>query len=197
MNVPSPSPAGFGAADAGHRVRNRGYRRPTLGLGLPATALHLPGVALRLPAMALLFLLHLGISGCEHPIGIVTPHIEAADLILRAPDGTEIARTAFNREWSLTSLTLEDDVPLVFSIVPLDFRGQEIDVTDRPDITFRMEARDPALLQWEPLGPINRILPFGAGETEVRFLIWHVSHADFVTPWIRVRVHPASSPFEP
>ena len=150
------------------------------------------GPSVGLAPVALLLTV-VAVWGCEHPIAIVSPHVEAADLILATPEGAEVARTEFNRQWSVPALELEDGVTLDLVLVALDFRGDPIDLTGRSDLSFRMEARDGTLVQWEPLSTVNRIHPFAVGETEVRFLIWHINHADFVTPWLRLRVHPPSN----
>jgi len=130
--------------------------------------------------------------GCEHPLGIVTPHIEAADLLVSDSTGALLARTEFNRSWSVDSLVLEDGNSLRLVLTPLDFRGEPIDIAERSDLSYRMEAEDGSLLQWEPQRDFAWIHPFAPGVTRVRFLIWHINHADFVTPWLRVVVRPGS-----
>lgn len=139
-----------------------------------------------------LLLLALLATACEHPLGVVTPHIEAADLLVADSAGALLARTQFNRSWSVDALTLQDGVPLRISLVPLDFRGDPISIEDRSDLSYRMEADDGALVQWEPQRGFGWIRPFGAGSTRIRFLIWHDTHADFVTPWLRVIIDPVS-----
>ena len=132
-------------------------------------------------------------AACEHPIGVVTPHVEAADLVVADSAGRVLARTELNRAWSADSLSVRDGVPLAVVLTALDFRGQPIDLAGRADLSFRMEAEDGALLQWEPRTGFGYLRPFGAGATRVRFLIWHGDHADFVTPWLRVRILPAGA----
>lgn len=138
-------------------------------------------------------LLLLALGGCEHPIAVVTPHVEAADLLVADSAGALLARTEFNRTWSVDSLVLRDGQPLRLTLTPLDFRGNPIDITGRSDLSFRVEAEDAALLQWEPQRGFGWLRPFKTGHTRVRFLVWHESHADFVTPWLRVVVHPAAA----
>jgi hypothetical protein len=135
-----------------------------------------------------LLVLIAGSMACEHPIGIVTPHIEAADLVIADSTGMTVTRTQLNRTWSVDSLVLRDGVPLRVVIAPLDFRGAPIDIRGRSDLCFRMEAEAGSMLQWEPQRDFGWIHPFATGVTRVRFLIWHTSHADFVTPWLRVIV---------
>lgn len=130
---------------------------------------------------------------CEHPIGIITPHVEAADIIVADSTGSLLARTEFNRAWLPDSLVLQEGVPLRVVITPVDFRGELIDITERRDLSFRMEAENGALLQWEPQRGFGWIRPFATGSTRMRILIWHESHADFVSPWLRVVIRPATS----
>lgn len=141
-------------------------------------------------AVALSLGLSLWLGGCEHPIPVVTPHIEAADLVVADSTGRVLARTEYNRSWSVEALILQDGRSLRIVLIPLDFRGNPIELSARSDLSFRMEAENPALLQWEPQRGFGWIHPFAVGATRVRFLIWHVDHADFVTPWLPVAVRP-------
>lgn len=131
-------------------------------------------------------------AACEHPIEIVSPHIEAADLAVLASNGTLITQTQFNRTWTVGAMQLRDGSDTDVILVPIDFRGRAIDLTERPEISFRMEAENPALVQWEPLTGHGLLRPFGTGTTRIRFLIWHRTHADFVTPWLDIEILPAS-----
>jgi hypothetical protein len=148
----------------------------------------------RLFCLAALLLAAGTTSACEHPVGILTPHIEAADLVVTDSAGAVLARTQLNRAWAPDSLVVTAGVPLRVIIVPVDFRGELINLTERRDITFRMEAENGALFQWEPQRGFGWIRPFAAGETNVRILIWHVTHADLVTPWLRLVIRPQGAP---
>jgi hypothetical protein len=128
------------------------------------------------------------LSACEHPIGVVTPHIEAADLVIADSAGAHITRTEFNRRWRVDSLVLHENTPLRITLTPVDFRGLPIDLSDRNDLSYRLEAENGALLQWEPQRGFGWLRPFAAGETRVRFLFWHDTHVDFATPWLRVLI---------
>lgn len=138
------------------------------------------------------FAVALILAACDHPLGVVTPHIEAADLLVYDGSATLLARTEFNRTWSVDGLTLSDGSPLELRLVPVDFRSNPIDVEARSDLSFRMEAEDGALVQWEPQQGFGWLRPFGTGSTRIRFLIWHGDHADFVTPWLELLIQPAS-----
>jgi hypothetical protein len=128
-------------------------------------------------------------SACEHPLAIVSAHVEAADLVVADSSGIEITRTEFNRSWRVDSLVLRDGESLAITFTPIDFRGNHLDLSDRGDVTFRVQAERAELVQWEPQRGFGWLRPFGRGETRLRFLIWHNDHADFVTPWLRVVIH--------
>lgn len=126
--------------------------------------------------------------GCEHPIAIVTPHAEAADIVLRDSTGAALGRTMDNRRWMGDTLTVTDGGARRLVVNLLDFRDAEFSIATRRDLTIRMEAEDPRFVQWEPLTGFGRLQAFQPGVTRVRFLVWHVTHADLVSPWIPVRV---------
>jgi hypothetical protein len=140
----------------------------------------------RLCALALCAMMVCGPTACDHPIGIVSAHIEAADLVVRDSAGMELTRTSFNRSWVVDSLVLRDGASLRVTITPVDFRGTELDMSERRDVSYRFDAERAELVQWEPQRGFGRLHPFGRGETRGRFLIWHGDHADFVSPWLRV-----------
>jgi len=136
------------------------------------------------------------LAACEHPIAVVSPHVEAADLIVSDLQGQPLTRTEYNRSWTTDSLVVIDGDPLVVVLTAIDFRGEVIELAGRADLSFRLEAEEGSLIQWEPLEDRGILHPFGIGETRVRFMIWHINHADFVTPWLRLVVRPPP-PVEP
>jgi hypothetical protein len=135
----------------------------------------------------------LATGACDHPIAVVTPHLEAADVVLRTPQGEEVARTLDNRSWrgSGPTLAVGDSVPLQVRF--LDFRGNEIDLTGRSDLQVRLEFDDPAAGLWEPLSDGGRLFAFAPGPQRLRVLVRHLDHVDFVTPWLAVEVAQTSS----
>lgn len=147
--------------------------------------------SIRHPAAALALLLV--VAACEPPLGVVTPHIEAADLIVQDSAGAVLTRTEVNRRWLVDSLVVRENTPLRVVLTPIDFQGAPIDLTVRSDLSYRLEAENGALMQWEPQRGYGWIRPFGAGTTRIRFLIWHDTHADFVTPWLRLIIQPAAA----
>jgi hypothetical protein len=77
--------------------------------------------ALRLAATAC------ALGACEHPIAIVTPHVEAADVVLRArgaPPDVVLARTHDNRRWSGGPLIVADRDGRELAVTLLDFEGR-------------------------------------------------------------------------
>lgn len=128
------------------------------------------------------------LAACEHPLPVVTSHIEAADLVVSDSLGQELTRTSFNRSWVVDSLLLRDGESLRITLTPLDFRGATLDLAERRDLSYRFNAEREALVQFEPQRGFGWLHPFGRGDTRVRFLIWHGDHADFVSPWLRVLI---------
>jgi hypothetical protein len=150
-----------------------------------------PGLRTVRSAAACATLAVLVLAACEHPIGIVTPHIEAADLIVFDSAGAVLARTEANRTWQPDSIVVTEGQPLRVIMTLVDFRGELIDVSERGDISFRMEAENASLFQWEPQRGYGWIRPYAPGETQARILIWHDTHPDFVTPWLRLITRPS------
>ncbi|WP_396221384.1 hypothetical protein [Gemmatimonas sp.] len=135
----------------------------------------------------------LALLACEHPIAVVTPHAEVADLVFS--DSTTravVMRTTDNQAWSGGPLQLCADE--VRTLVPqaLDFRGLSVDLVSRRDLEIRGESSGPNVI-WEPLRGRGRLIALAPGTTRVRFVVWHITHADLVSPWLDVIVHPRAS----
>lgn len=139
--------------------------------------------------LALLLSATVAVSACEHPIGVVSPHIEAAELLVRDTTGRLLASTVDNRRWSGGELGLAagDSVPLVVRL--LDFQGKEFGLDSRgPDYSVRMDVEQSSSAVWEPLLRFGWLRAFAPATTRIRFQIWHTDHADFVTPWLPLTV---------
>jgi hypothetical protein len=133
------------------------------------------------------------LTACDHPIAVVTPHAEVADLVLMDSTTRQVVvQTTDNRSWSGAPLHLCEDA--VRSLVPqaIDFRGLPVDLVSRRDLEIRGESATPQVL-WEPLRGRGRLIGLAPGSTRIRFLVWHLTHADLVTPWLDVIVHPAAT----
>ena len=157
---------------AAHGVR--GVRRPA-------------GRALRVALLAAGALA--GIAACEHPIAVVSPHVEAQDLLVRDTTGRLLLRTQDNTTWSAPTLEipLDDSLPVMVRLV--DFRGTEFDLSDRSrEYSIRVQAENAAAVQWEPRRTMGWLRGFVAGPTRVRFQVWHTDHPDFISPWLTVQV---------
>ena len=132
-------------------------------------------------------------TACEHPIAVVTPHAEVADLVFRdATTSDVVIRTTDNRAWSTPSLILCEGETRTLIPQPLDFRGVSVDIVSRRDLEIRGESIA-ANVVWEPLRGRGRLEALAPGATRIRFLVWHLTHADLVTPWLDVRVEPRAS----
>jgi hypothetical protein len=133
------------------------------------------------------------LSACEHPIAVVTPHAEVADLVFTDSTSREVVvRSTDNRTWSGAPLELCAEEVRVLVPQAIDFRGQPVDLVSRRDLEIRGESAD-ALVAWEPLRGRGRLFALAAGRTRVRFLVWHETHADLVSPWLDVVVHPKAA----
>jgi hypothetical protein len=133
------------------------------------------------------------VAACEHPIAIVTPHVEAADLLVRDSAGVLLARTHDNRRWEGGPLVARDGAPTAVHVELLDFQGRALaDAAGRADVELRLEAEDDGRVVWEPLRGRGLLHGLSVGRTRVRFLVWHETHADLVTPWLALEVRPAT-----
>jgi hypothetical protein len=141
-------------------------------------------------------LIAVGIAACEHPIAVVTPHVEVADLVIRDTAGVQLAATRDNRRWDGGPLVVPDGGTLTIVPTLLDFEGRVLDaLTTRRDLELRAEVERDGVTTWEPLRGRGRWFGLAPGRTRVRFLVWHQTHADLVTPWLPLDVR--SAPLTP
>lgn len=128
-------------------------------------------------------------GGCDNPVTVSSTHIEAMELVVRDSSRREIDRTVGNQHWqNAAGLVLTLDAPQMLRVGLLDIRGEEFTLDAYPSHTIRVEVEPANLLDWEPLGSFGRLSGLVAGRGRLRFLIWHVSHPDFITPWMTVEV---------
>jgi hypothetical protein len=129
------------------------------------------------------------LAACEHPIAVVTPHVEASELLVRDTTGQLLLQTVDNQRWSGGPLALSagDSLPLVIRMV--DFQGAEFGLESRgPEYSVRMDVEQASSAVWEPLRRWGWLRAFTPTATRIRFQIWHTDHADFVTPWLPLTV---------
>ena len=133
------------------------------------------------------------LTACEHPIAVVTPHAEVADLVFSdSASAVVFMRTTDNRAWNASPLVLYEGDTHTLVPKPLDFRGMPVDLVSRRDLEIRGESVQ-ANVAWEPLRGRGRLIALASGTTRVRFLVWHLTHADLVSPWLDVIVHPRAA----
>jgi hypothetical protein len=101
-------------------------------------------------------------------------------------------RTTDNRVWNETPLVLCEGEMRTLVPQALDFRGVPVDLVSRRDLEIRGESVEPNVV-WEPLRGRGRLIALAPGTTRVRFLVWHLTHADLVSPWLEVRVQPRAA----
>ena len=71
--------------------------------------------------------------------------------------------------------------------------GEEVPVTARAGLSLRVEWTEEGLAVHEPLGETDRLLGLRSGETALRLLVWHGTHADFISPPLPLRVGTADA----
>lgn len=129
------------------------------------------------------------VTACDHPIAVVTPHVEASELLVRDTTGQLLVRTVDNQRWSGAGMEMVagDSLPLMIRLV--DFQGAEFSLESRgPEYSVRMDIEQSASAVWEPLRRFGWLRAFAPDSTRIRFQIWHTDHADFVTPWLPLTV---------
>lgn len=144
-----------------------------------------------MPRALLTALALLSLAGCDHPIPVVSSHVEAADVLLAdRPTGTLLARTRDNRTWEGALPAVASGATLALASQFVDFRGAAIDLSGRADFRVRIETEDPRAAVFEPLVGFGRLTALQPGAARVRVVLWHVDHADFVSPWLPWSVRP-------
>lgn len=142
-----------------------------------------------LPRRALLWVaVALAVAACENPVKVSTDHVEVVDMVLHRPDGTRWMGTVDNSRWDAEEMVISAAGPQELQARFRDFRGREVSLAGRRDHVLRVEVEDARIAVHEPLNDRERLIPLAEGRTRVRFLIWHVSHPDFVSPWLPLRV---------
>jgi hypothetical protein len=134
------------------------------------------------------------LGACEHPIAVVTPHVEAADLEVRDEGGAPLARTRDNRRWEGAPLALAEGEARTLRVTALDLAGAPVPLDGRAGVEVRAEAEPAAALVWEPRRGAARLTALAPGRARLRLLVWHQTHADLVTPWLDVEVAPPPRP---
>lgn len=140
-------------------------------------------------------LLLLALAACDNPVGYQTDHLEAVEVVVLDASGAELARTVENRVWTGPAAEAGLAVPvggaldLRVRFVTLD--GDEIPITARAGLSVRVEWEPEGFAVHEPLDATDRLLGLRGGQTAVRFLAWHGTHADFISPPLALRVEPA------
>jgi hypothetical protein len=129
-------------------------------------------------------------TACDNPVQSSSSHIEATEMVLRDSAGVSIARTENNVQWSGGVLETRVGVAPIVRISMLDIRGAEFSLDAFTTHSVRVESEPANLVMWEPFGSYGKLTGLAAGSGRMRILIWHVTHPDFVTPWIPVTVSP-------
>lgn len=129
-------------------------------------------------------------TACDNPVESISTHIDAVEMVLRDSTGNLISATENNVRWKEGSLTSQVGQSPTVRISLVDIRGSEFTLAAHDKHSIRVESEPANLVTWEPFGSYGKLVGLAAGTGRVRFLIWHITHPDFVTPWIPVHVAP-------
>jgi hypothetical protein len=131
------------------------------------------------------------LGACDNPIDLEeTEHLEAMEVILRNPQGGEIARSnVIDDNWIGGPLVFQVGVDTDVRVIWLDFEGHEFTLEGRaPEFSLRLVVEDGGILATEVLDGHARLRGLAPGETRMRYVIYHVDHPDFQSPWVDVAV---------
>lgn len=139
--------------------------------------------------LATLALAALGaLAACDNPVRVSTDHLEATEVVVRGERGAVLARTVDNARWDGGPLVVAEGEAVDVRVAFVDLQGREFTLDARRDHRVRVEWQRDGVGAWEPLDGRERLHGLAAGETAARLLVWHVSHPDFISPWLPVRV---------
>jgi hypothetical protein len=128
------------------------------------------------------------LAACENPVRPGGEHLAATETFLRALDGAQVARTVENERWEVAPITLDAGETREVRAVFADFHGREFTLYGRDDFSVRLEFEPGGVMAWEPLADRDRLVARSPGTARMRVMIWHVSHPDFISPWMDVQV---------
>lgn len=130
----------------------------------------------------------LALAACENPVKPTGEHLAATETFLRSMAGADVARTVENARWQGAPITLPVDGTMDVRAVFADFHGREFTLYGRDDFSVRLEFEPAGVMAWEPLADRERLIARTPGTARMRVMIWHVSHPDFISPWVDVAV---------
>lgn len=125
----------------------------------------------------------------------MTDHLEAVEVIVRDAAGVELARTSENARWTgpaAEGLTVDAGARLDLRVSFATLDGREVRLSEQPGLTLRVEWETDGLAVHEPLDEGDRLHGLRPGATSLRFLAWHGTHADFVSPPLPITIRAVS-----
>jgi hypothetical protein len=128
------------------------------------------------------------LAACENPVRVTTDHLEATEVVVRGEGGDVLARTVDNARWDAAPLAIPEGSALNVRVSFVDLQGREFTLDAGRDHRVRVEWQREGIAGWEPVDGSERLHGLAAGETSARLLAWHVTHPDFISPWLPVRV---------
>lgn len=135
------------------------------------------------------------LAACDNPVATTTDHLEAVEVIVRDAAGAELARTSENEQWTgpaAAGLAVDAGARLDLRVSFATLGGREVRLGEQPGLTLRVEWEVDGFAVHEPLDERDRLHGLRPGATSLRFLAWHGTHADFVSPPLPITIHAAS-----
>jgi len=137
----------------------------------------------------------LAFAACDNPVATTTDHLEAVEIIVRDTTGVELARTSENERWTgpaATGLTIDAGARLDLRISFTTLDGREVRLSEQPNLTLRVESEADGFIVHEPLNERDRLHGLRPGTTSLRFMAWHGTHPDFVSPPLPITIRAVS-----
>jgi hypothetical protein len=127
---------------------------------------------------------------CRNPVSPGSEHLEALEVRVRNARGEQLAATVDNTRWigGPLRLTRGDTMALLAEFT--DVFGAPFTLEGRREHTLRAEVEAPRVASLSTSDGRGRLVGLSTGTTRVRLHIWHLTHADFSSPWLEVVVSP-------
>jgi len=127
------------------------------------------------------------IVACTNPVTPGGEHLEAVEVVLTEADGRPIAQTADNASWQGGPIVLDAGAVRPLRVLFTDVYGAAFTLEGRRDHTLRVEIEAQRVATWTTSDGHGTLHAAQPGITRLRVHIWHLTHADFTSPWLTVR----------
>lgn len=127
-------------------------------------------------------------GACENPVKPGTEHLEAVEVQLSSATDSVLALTRDNLVWSGGPIRMVPGEDRKVRVVFFDVYNAPFTLEGRTAHTLRGEIETTRVATWTTVDGHGAIRAIQPGVTRIRFHIWHVTHADFTSPWLELRI---------